>query len=759
MRDSKNIVLLSDGTGNSSAKLMKTNVWRLYEALDLTAGDQIAMYDNGVGTSSFKLLAVLGGGLGWGLKRNVRDLYMFACRNYRPASGDRDADRLYAFGFSRGAFTIRVLIGLINDQGLITGVRGRELERRAKWAYREYRRKFNATKGLVSPLRRLRDAVLRTWERAWKRSPYDNRNNVRAQVSFLGLWDTVDAYGLPIDEMTRGWDRWVWPLSMCERTRPAIVDKVCHAMALDDERHTFHPVLLDESTEPLHAHTDAERVTQVWFAGVHSNVGGGYPDDSLAHVPLRWMAGEAAKKGLRLHPHMTAEWSARADPHGPAYDPRRGLGCYYRYNPRSIKKLTADRFADISIKRPKIHETVFQRIAAGRDDYAPIVLPEKYAVVTASGALLDGEANPYEHPTQSQSRCADQERVWNQVWLRRIVYFATVGLSVLLIVPPFVITAEGHGVLDQRSRALSGAIELLGQFLPASLQSWTAYYQRNPFQLTIGVLVLAGLMVASSRLQRAIDDGMRRLWDATVLHPPRVVTPGTGPTDIVYRFRSHERYRNFVELVSQRIFPFIFGFGALLAVVLVVMGTANRAAFAIASATGRVCPEVAETPPQRPGTWVVSFDSSEVCHSTGIPIARGTRYRLDIDLPSEGWRDKNQLVTTPAGFGSGENVMIYIPALPFRRVLTAQWFVPMARVGSKGAEYHTLDSGTAEFTPRRSGQLFLFVNDAIGVWPFWRFFYNNNVGGPAVVTVTKFEPATVSTGVRPVPPRASGAGQ
>ena len=126
----RNIVLLSDGTGNSSAKLMKTNVWRMYEAVELTTGDQLALYDNGVGTSSFKPLAILGGGLGWGLKRNVRALYMFACTNYRPG------DRIFAFGFSRGAFTIRVLMGLINDQGLITGAKGQELERRAKWAYR-----------------------------------------------------------------------------------------------------------------------------------------------------------------------------------------------------------------------------------------------------------------------------------------------------------------------------------------------------------------------------------------------------------------------------------------------------------------------------------------------------------------------------------------------------------------------------------------------------------------------------------------------
>ncbi|HYC45959.1 MAG TPA: DUF2235 domain-containing protein, partial [Burkholderiales bacterium] len=85
----KNIVLLSDGTGNSAGKLFKTNVWRLYQALDLTPPDtpgrpeQIAYYDDGVGSSSFRPLALLGGAFGWGLKRNVIDLYTFLCRNYR----------------------------------------------------------------------------------------------------------------------------------------------------------------------------------------------------------------------------------------------------------------------------------------------------------------------------------------------------------------------------------------------------------------------------------------------------------------------------------------------------------------------------------------------------------------------------------------------------------------------------------------------------------------------------------------------------
>ena len=86
----------------------------MFSALDLTISNQVACYDDGVGTSSFKPLAMLGGAFGIGLRRNVISLYKFACRNFRAPG-----DEIYAFGFSRGAFTIRVVIGLIIDQGLI----------------------------------------------------------------------------------------------------------------------------------------------------------------------------------------------------------------------------------------------------------------------------------------------------------------------------------------------------------------------------------------------------------------------------------------------------------------------------------------------------------------------------------------------------------------------------------------------------------------------------------------------------------------
>ncbi len=131
------IILLSDGTGNSASKVWRTNVWRVFQSLDLTGSDQVAIHDDGVGTSSFKPLAILGGAFRWGLKRNVIDFYKFLCRNYKSK-----ADEIFGFGFSRGAFTIRIVIRLIFNQGLVpykTETEA-ELHKSAKAAYRAFRR-------------------------------------------------------------------------------------------------------------------------------------------------------------------------------------------------------------------------------------------------------------------------------------------------------------------------------------------------------------------------------------------------------------------------------------------------------------------------------------------------------------------------------------------------------------------------------------------------------------------------------------------
>ena len=121
---------------------------------------------------------------------------------------------------------------------------------------------------------------------------YDKKDNREIdKIAFLGLWDTVAAYGLPVDEMARGVSQWICR-SNCRTERSIRIKRACHALSLDDERTTFHPVLWNEKN------VSPDVLTQVWFAGVHSNVGGGYPDDSLAHIPLYWIMTEAQSRGL-----------------------------------------------------------------------------------------------------------------------------------------------------------------------------------------------------------------------------------------------------------------------------------------------------------------------------------------------------------------------------------------------------------------------------------------------------------------------------
>ena len=141
------------------------------------------------------------------------------------------------------------------------------------------------------------DAILR-------RKSYSSITRKAIQtIEFIGVWDTVAAYGLPIDEMTRGISNWVWPLDLPNRILSDRVNVARHALALDDERTTFHPVLwtelqADQSVPAVPPTTDGQKLIQVWFVGMHSNVGGGYPDDAVAFVPLYWILEEAQKCGL-----------------------------------------------------------------------------------------------------------------------------------------------------------------------------------------------------------------------------------------------------------------------------------------------------------------------------------------------------------------------------------------------------------------------------------------------------------------------------
>lgn len=777
---SKNIVLLSDGTGNSAAKLFRTNVWRVYDALDLTEPQQqVACYDDGVGTSGFTPLRVLGGVCGIGLKRNVLRLYRFLCEHYEPG------DRIYAFGFSRGAFTIRVLLGLIHSQGVVLaargaggteGLHGPKLAALARQAYRNFRYRFNQTGGLVTAARRVRDAVLLARDRLLGRSRLEDVRCMKVPgIEFVGLWDTVDAYGLPIDELTNGVDQWVWPLSMPDLTPLPFIRKACHALSLDDERNAFHPVLWDESGEEALAeleqrpwpveHVDDERISQVWFAGVHANVGGGYPQDGLAHESLRWVADAAETRGLRFVPVRLALTLAARDPVGELADSRRGLKGYYRYNPRRIEWLTNGQVHEqgfrlprrvngrwavapwpvvrtpVRIARPKIHFSVIERIVSAPDGYAPIVLPPQYDVVTEDGRILAPESQIWQTTGANAQRAAAQERVWDLVWLRRVLYFAVVLLTAWLVSRPWL--AGGTGVeLSVERGVLSRMVAVVGDWLPALLSPWVTYFTARPYPLLLGGLAILGLAAGGRWAKGRINASMHQIWTEAIdpaipARAHRAVRPG-----VVQRVRLHRWYQGAFAVLRRKLLPTVVGVGLLIW----LAGAANRALFEVVNGVGAIC-ESASARLERLAPGAVTertIDANAFCGATGLEMQAGATYTIAFPGTPAVWRDATIDAPFPTGFTSIDPLLsarrrvIFLAGMPFRRVWSRPWFAPMARIGADGFDQYPIDWWSQTFTARTSGELFVFVNDtllpvlpdpAAGRVRFgWRGSYGNNVG-------------------------------
>lgn len=705
----RRIIVLSDGTGNSAAGIWRTNVWRLYQALDLSNGRQVALYDDGVGSSAFKPLAVLGGAFGWGLKRNVLDLYRFVCRNWTEGA------EIYGFGFSRGAFTIRVLVGLIATEGLVPVTSERQLHRDAVAAYRSYRRRYTTALGpLVAALRGLRDALLAGWSHVLGRPRYRREHNrLVPRIKFLGLWDTVAAYGLPIEEMTRGVSLWLWPLSLPDRKLSPKVERARHALALDDERTTFFPVLWTERGEKPAAHVRDERISQVWFAGVHSNVGGGYPDDSLAHVSLHWMMQEARACGLEFKADERSIEDVRlaSDVDGRLYDSRYGLAAYYRYCPRKLVDLTRDSFSrrpddEVIVDVPEIHESVFQRIRAGGRGYTPLGLPASYTVVTGDGRKLPADGNPYETREEAAARFRLQEWVWNLVWWRRLAYFVSVTASAYLALFPWIHPSRAPADRASPWSFLSGPIRAAGAVLPAVAQEWVEAFAANPGWFALWTLVVAALMVTGRRLEYRIRDRMRALWQTRP-------TPGAWPDNWLYRLRTHPRYRQSIRVAKRQVLPTLF---AGLIVVAAFAGL-SRGAFVVTSSLGLVCRPSRATELGAGPVVMESFRADALCWASGVRLQAGRRYRITIE-PLVPWDGR----------------AIYF-GLPFRRRLTEPWFRPIARIGSRGNDEYVLPGLVSQLRARTSGELFLFVNDGVIELPgLRRLFYRNNAG-TARVTV------------------------
>jgi uncharacterized protein (DUF2235 family) len=789
----KRIILLSDGTGNAAAKVWRSNVWRLFESLDLTKPDQVAIYDDGVGTAAFKPLALLGGAFGWGLKRNVIDLYTFLCRNYEPGA------EIFGFGFSRGAFTIRMVAGLVANQGVILAKAATgevDLQRLARAAYRAYRaERFHSILRVEGPLRWLRDRCVALVNLVRDRRPYDPELNVRPDIRFLGLWDTVGAYGLPIDEMTRGFSQWVWPLEFPDRVLSRKVLRACHALSLDDERTTFHPMLWTEAGETAapvrpdgHRYVKDERLSQVWFAGMHANVGGGYPDDRLAHVPLVWIMRQAElcgldfKKAPQNDPDAIRHAVSAADKDGRLYDSRKGLAGYYRYGPRKIAELCAPHYTPVvallagvlrrnpsSIRRrlpkkhvveiaePKIHYTVIERMKIGAFAYAPIGFPPRYAVVDLWGRILGGGNHPFESPADAQARAGAQERVWNLVWTRRLVYFLTLFASFHLALVPLLYQTPREDEFSSKIPLVSKLVRLVGGFLPGLAQWWIDAFAARPWIFVISLGVVVALMLTGVYLGARISDSMRRLWNQVRdrqnrwSSSPALPSP---PTDGLFRLRTSDAYRSVFWLLKWVLLPAGF------TIVILYLGvvTVNRLALTVGDGWGRYCegtdPEKVEKLAVGGRVVKTEFTTSQACWPSGIALEKRGRYVVTLATKG-GWYDAD-IPTGVDGFEIGELPSkaqrgMMILAVPLRRSLWQPWFRPIARIGPEGSDeypFDTEDRATVQeeggetklrmtIRAHRGGELFLYVNDALWGWStLKRTFYDNNKGS-ATVTVER----------------------
>jgi Uncharacterized alpha/beta hydrolase domain (DUF2235) len=802
---SKNIILLSDGTGNSSSSLFKTNVWRLFQILDLSNPQrQIAFYDDGVGTSSFKLFAILGGVFGFGLKRNVIAIYSFCCRNY--ASGDR----IYCFGFSRGAFTIRVVAGMIASQGLVPyNDNEADLARFAADAYRAYRRRFVG--GILKylgylriDLRGIRDVVIRCWRALRGQTVRAPAMSDVESIHFVGIWDTVDAYGGPIQEMTRAIDYWIWPLSMPDHFMSAKILRACHALALEDERDAFSPVIWDEryvrakaivpgsskpnwlfdiDYDPRSAAAkaaerapqarsalppiDQQRISQVWFTGVHADVGGGYPQNGLSFVALDWMMDRAAAYGLQyLNAQRQLLINPQIDPNDKLNDSRKGLASYYRYKPRNLADIysepsykpsirddacrmwrllrkqpdpQAEILADLhpSVSQnvlppplPTIYDSVFERINRGTDRYAPIVIPApaRYRFTDKTGAISGGP-NPVD---PGRLRASVQDDVWNWIWLRRVVYFLTVfATAFVAFIPYFVIYAPGFG-LDTVGGFVNPLVNAAASFLPSALEPWFVAFRNGPGFVLIGAVAIGVLMLLGRNLQETIHDVARVAW-----HTPNLHVKLAGWRAAVYQLRRIGLYRAFFYLLSHWIFPtaimwWLFWWLA--------FGTANTLGL-ICKPTGHAIDVTdSEIVAQKSVGYRDIFYTNELCHPTGLKVTHGEKYQMTLTIPDgDAWIDKD-IPTDPRGFSWGH--WRQLGGIPFKRLIWSNWFAPIIRVGSTGLEEQlpafeqasgNKNLWTAEFTARSDGEVFVYVNDTSIFFPrLFTMFYENNKGSAAV---------------------------
>lgn len=303
----KSLIICCDGTWNRpDAGGGATNVTKMARAILPRGKDnepQLVYYDEGVGTGN-SVDRWLGGAFGIGLGANVQQAYRFLALNYEPG------DQIIMFGFSRGAYTVRSLAGLVSLVGLLR--KGDLDQMPAVWSY--YR---------TPPADRRVDFIDARWigER-------------RPEISLIGVWDTVGALGIPGNVLGKIGRR---RHEFHDVTLGKKIKHAYQALAIDEPRNIYSPAVWNTSTA-----AEGQMIEQMWFAGAHSNVGGGYPDPVLSDQAFLWMISKARTllEFDEEYLERRVEKLTADEARGRLIDPRTGI---WRGLPRIHRTIGSDR--------------------------------------------------------------------------------------------------------------------------------------------------------------------------------------------------------------------------------------------------------------------------------------------------------------------------------------------------------------------------------------------------------------------------------
>lgn len=336
----KRLIVCSDGTWNTPDQEdngipSPTNVFKIYNAIAERDGDikQLRYYHPGVGSEGGVLRAAIGGAIGAGISQHIRSAYHWLGRNYEPG------DQIFLFGFSRGAFTARSIGGFLG-RGLLDL---RDLAPKDSWsrvekAYEAYRERGSSRED-------------RGWaDDDWAFFQGENATPVR----FVGVWDTVGALGVPDDlEILNLFDnKEKWQFHNTKLGENVLTAR--HAMAIDEIRSSFSITRWQNAR----THRDTK---EVWFVGVHADVGGGYADTALSDAALQWMIDESHAADLKFRDGVLQ--GLAADSTGVMHNSYKGVFAKLRSRPRKVDAMVPE-------NRELFHHSAFER-----QRVSPIVYP------------------------------------------------------------------------------------------------------------------------------------------------------------------------------------------------------------------------------------------------------------------------------------------------------------------------------------------------------------------------------------------------